>query len=203
MPVSTASLGPVCATAPTAGEVAPAVIAAIVDGDASAARAFVETYQERVLALVERLLGADRAVAEDIGQECFVRALRALPRFRTDDRAKISTWLLTIATRLVIDTVRARRSSRIDAAVDVVTLSDAGPAADERAQREQLLGAVNAAIAQLPIDQRAAFLLRVFHGLDHAAIAAALDIDVGAVKSRIARARATLRAAFPEETHGR
>ncbi len=185
------------------GEVDAAAIAAIVDGDAVAARAFVETYQSRVLGLVCRLLGSDRAAAEDIAQECFLRALQALPRFRTDERAKVSTWLLTIATRLVIDSIRTRRRSAVDAAVDVDAVVDVAPGADERVRREQLLGAVNIAIAGLPIDQRAAFVLRAFHGLEHTAIAATLDIDVGAVKSRIARARSTLRAAFPEELHGR
>lgn len=165
-------------------------IARAAKGDRAATRALVERYQRPVFALISRVVGRDPpARVEDLAQETFLRVFKALPGFRVDGPAKLSTWILTIATRLALD-AKKRRVPRPHA-------PDATSAArpDDRIADRQALSAVERAVADLPEGQRAALVLRVFHDLDYPEIAAALDVDVGTVKSRISRARAHLRAA--------
>jgi RNA polymerase sigma-70 factor (ECF subfamily) len=167
-------------------------------GDEGACRAVVEGYQDRVFALIGRMVGAGRrAVIEDLAQETFLQVFRGLGGFSPLWPARLSTWILTIASRRAIDEVR--RPVRDGD-------SDAEPVAVERADERVLRGEVGAAIeralAALGPEQRAAFLLREYHGLDYADIARALGVDVGTVKSRLGRARAALRAALAEVHHG-
>jgi RNA polymerase sigma-70 factor (ECF subfamily) len=79
-------------------------------GDRGARRALVERYERPVFALVSRLLRAEPAGWEDIAQETFLRVFRELPRFVHTGQARLSTWILTIATRLSIDRLRKERS---------------------------------------------------------------------------------------------
>src|SRR5215470_592892 len=79
-------------------------------GEAAAWRALVEHYQRAVFALLSRMLAPSgrAALVEDLAQETFLRAFRALPAFDRGGRARLSTWILTIATRLGIDELRRR-----------------------------------------------------------------------------------------------
>jgi RNA polymerase sigma-70 factor, ECF subfamily len=159
-------------------------------GDDAACRALVERYQRPVFALLGRMCGCERA--EDLAQETFLRVFAALARFDQAGPARLSTWIITIATRLALDELR-RRPLR------TVELDDrlASPIrADESAERRALRVALRRAIAELGPDQRAVVLLREVHGLEYEAIARALEIDLGTVKSRLARARAALRTAL-------
>lgn len=163
-------------------------------GNDSACRDLVVCYQRRVFALLGRLLGPaglDDAV-EDLAQETFLRVFRALPDFRDDGPARLSTWILTIASRLAID--RLRRSGRVTVPLDHPTARalPARGSTDAAAVGRALV----AAIADLPPEFRVVFELRVGQDLDHAEIAAALDLPTGTVKSRLSRARARLRAAL-------
>ncbi len=163
-------------------------------GEDAACRALVHRYQRPVFALLGRLLGPaglDDAV-EDLAQETFLRVFRALPDFRDDGPARLSTWILTIASRLAID--RLRRSGRLTVPLDHPT-ARALPARDT-ADAAAVGRALVAAIADLPPEFRVVFELRVGQDLDHAEIAAALDLPTGTVKSRLSRARARLRAAL-------
>jgi len=157
-------------------------------GDERAWRDLIERYQGAVHALVWRLLaGRARHRTEDLVQETFVRVLRALPKFDPDGPASLSTWILTIATRLVLNELRRP---------DMQALEHEPPAAeraDRDAERARLGAAIAAGVAQLPEGQRAVLVLREFHDLDYAEIADALELDVGTVKSRLARARAAMR----------
>ena len=166
-------------------------------GDERAWRDLIERYQQPVHALIWRLLaGRARHRAEDLAQETFVRVLRALPRFDPAGPATLSTWILTIATRLALNELR-----RPDHAALVHD-----PASEERAdgdqERRRLGAAIAAGVAALPEGQRVVLVLREYHELDYAEIAAVLELDVGTVKSRLSRARAALRAdlvtKFPE-----
>jgi RNA polymerase sigma-70 factor (ECF subfamily) len=167
-------------------------------GERAACVALVLRYQGPVFALLSRFLGArDPSLVDDLAQETFFRVFRELPRFRRSGPARLSTWILTIATRLAIDEHR-RRGRR----GDMVELPPeaAGPdRTDELAERRRLGEALARAVAQLPEDQRAVFLLRAYHDLDYAEIAEALGCDLGTVKSRLSRARARLREALERD----
>lgn len=165
-------------------------------GDARACRLLVECYQRRVFALVGRMLDPRGlgAHAEDVAQDTFLRVFQALAGFRPDGRARLSTWILTIATRRCIDLIRrSGREQGLDGApaLLLVTAADTDRTVVGRGLLE--------AIGRLSVEYQAAFVLRACHDLDYAEIAEALEIEVGTVKSRIARARQRLRAALTRE----
>ena len=171
-------------------------------GEAAACRALVERYQRAVFALLGRLLGpAGRAaLVEDLAQETFLRAFRALPDFQRGGRARLSSWLLTIATRLALDELRRVRLSPAGAERALAVPDPRG--ADDPVLRRALGRALAQAVGGLAPEYRAAFLLREVHELDYDEIARALGIEIGTVKSRLARARAALRAALAEVHDG-
>ena len=165
-------------------------------GDADAARALVERYQERVFALTSRMLsGRGRATVEDIAQDTFLAVFRQLPTFDPAGTASLSTWILTIAARRAIDEVRRQRPV-LFAELDSERTSE--DRTDDRTHRRELAAAIEGALRELSPELRAAFLLREYHGLEYVEIAAALAIDLGTVKSRLSRARAGLRARLVE-----
>lgn len=185
-------LGAVQRLSPT--EIDARTLALAVDGDPSATRTLVEMYQVRVFALVSRMLaGRGRATTEDIAQETFLVVFRRLRGFDPAGPAKLSTWILTIAARRSIDELRRPRPTLL-AEID----RGGDGRADDRAVRRELATAIEAAVAELPPEYRAAFLLREYHGLEYAEIATALAIDLGTVKSRLSRARSQLRARLAE-----
>jgi RNA polymerase sigma-70 factor (ECF subfamily) len=166
-------------------------------GDRVAQAAIVHRYERPVFALLWRMLGPQRALVEDLTQETFLRVLRALSRFEDDGRARMVTWILSIAARLALDHLRASRP-RTDAALAPGAIPVALPQPDQEATRRALAIALLAAVERLAPPFRAAFLLREVHGLSYDEISLALSIDVGTVKSRLARARAALQAALAE-----
>lgn len=161
-------------------------------GDDRACRELVVRYQKPVFALLGRMLVTRRPVVEDLAQETFLRVFRALPTFSPSGPARLSTWILTIATRLALDELRRRPPQTEPLTAEVATI--AGPDAD--AQRRAVAAAITRAVADLSADHRAIFLLREYHGLEYDEIARALDLDPGTVKSRLSRARAALRDAL-------
>lgn len=171
-------------------------------GDRVACHALIRRHQRAVGSLLRRILagsGLD-ALTEDLAQETFLRAFAALPRFDPDGRARLSTWLLTIATRLALQAIERRRLPAVRFDDDA---GDARIEADDLAPDRVRLGAAIAdAIGRLPPPHRAAFVLREYHGLDYAEIARSLDIDVGTVKSRLWRARAALQRALEGTNDG-
>lgn len=165
-------------------------------GDQGAQTALVNRYKRPVFALLWRMIGPEEGVVDDLTQETFLRVLRALPEFRYDGRARLITWILTIATRLALGHLRARRTRH-----DVLVPGSAPvalPQPDQAVSRRALAAALVQAIDELGPPFRAAFLLREVHGLSYDEIASALDIDVGTVKSRLGRARASLQLALAE-----
>lgn len=171
-------------------------------GNLKARRALVERYQRPVLALVARMLRGhgDSGLVEDVTQETFLRVFRALPNFDRQGPARLSTWILTIASHRSIDELRKRKletRSLDEVAADVVGLSRA----DDATERKMLAVLIERAVADLAPEYKAAFILREYHGLDYAEIASALAIDLGTVKSRLSRARQRLRRALAEAYH--
>lgn len=157
-------------------------------GDERAWRDLIARFERPVHALVYRLLaGRSRHRAPDLTQETFVRVLKALPGFDPGGPASLQTWILTIATRLVLNEMRRP---------EPMALAHEPPArerTDADTERKRLGAAIAAGIGELPDAQRAVLVLREYHELDYEEIADALELDVGTVKSRLSRARAALR----------
>ena len=164
-------------------------------GDSGAFDALVRRYQHKVVKLVMRYV-RDAAEAEDIAQEAFIKAYRALPRFRGD--SAFYTWLYRIAINTAKNTLAARGRSPIEYDLD-------GPDGEEShemqarmkdtatpealALTEEIRNTVTAAIDRLPEDLRTAIQLRELEGLSYEEIAARMQCPVGTVRSRIFRAR--------------
>ena len=159
-------------------------------GDQRAWRDLIARFEQPVFALVWRLLvGRARHRVEDLTQETFVRVLRALPRFDPQGPASLSTWILTIATRLALNELRRPEPAALDSAEE-----PAGDVrADDASERSRLAAAIASGVDALPDAQRAVLVLREYHDLDYADIATVLEVDVGTVKSRLSRARTALR----------
>jgi RNA polymerase sigma-70 factor, ECF subfamily len=174
-------------------------------GDQAASRVLVERYQDQVFALLGRLLGSGRpALIEDLAQDTFLAVFRGLADFSPAGPARLSSWILTIASRRAIDHVRKRSDFAVGAtsAEEIAVDPSSQGQADAELERRRLAAAIDRALAELAPPYRAAFLLYELHGLDYREIAAALKIDLGTVKSRLARARTALRAALAEVHHG-
>jgi RNA polymerase sigma-70 factor (ECF subfamily) len=165
--------------------------------DPLALRAFVVRYQRPVFALLSRMLGPGPHV-DDMAQETFLRAVRALPAFRVDGAAKTSTWLLTIATRLALD-ARKKKHLPLVPPDAVLGVADSATPETERARRE--LGRRIAQAAEgLEDGLRAAFLLAELHGFTMAEVAEALGIPENTAKTRVFRAKKHMREALGMET---
>jgi RNA polymerase sigma-70 factor (ECF subfamily) len=170
-------------------------------GDSSALGALVRHYQRAVYALVARLLvGRGAGARDDVAQETFIRVCRGLPRFDPGGGARLSTWILTVATRTCLNAIRdGKRAATPEADLD----PGVAPDDPERTAAERELGRrVEVAMAGLPEEMRAVLVLRAYHDFDYDQIAAAVGTEIGTVKSRLARARAALREVLAdEETH--
>ncbi|MFF4833098.1 sigma-70 family RNA polymerase sigma factor [Streptomyces sp. NPDC001315] len=157
-------------------------------GDARAVEQLVRALQRDVLRYVAHLC-ADPQAVDDLAQDTFLRALGSLHRF--EGRSSARSWLLSIARRAVIDSYRyaAARPRLCDVADWQLAV--------ERAQPHDLPGfddgvALLDLLALLPVERREAFVLTQLLGLPYADAAALSDCPVGTVRSRVARARATL-----------
>ncbi len=164
-------------------------------GDREAFGLLVERQHHAVVQFIHRfLVTTDRATVEDLAQDVFLGAWKAAASFRP--RAKVLTWLLRITTNVCLNYRRRRRLRRTIALDGDRVAEHAGPQTDRAdvlaAANEEACG-VRAAVASLPRSQRAAIVLRHFHGLSYAEISDVLDISVSAVESLLFRARSTLR----------
>ncbi len=175
--------------APPTGELDGHTLARACARDPAALRAFVVRYERAVFALLSRIVGAGPHV-EDLAQETFLRALRALPSFEPEGAARVSTWLLTIATRVALDA--RRRHAVAVVPLDETLVSDhTNPEAESL--RRELGRAIACAAAELSDDQRAALVLAELHGFSMAEIARALSIPENTAKTRLYRARRHMR----------
>jgi RNA polymerase sigma-70 factor (ECF subfamily) len=184
---------------PRLDELDPATLQRARVQDPIAMRAFVVRYQRPVFALLSRMLGSGPHV-EDLAQETFLRAFRALPAFDPDGAARASTWLLTIATRLALDSRRKKQLPQVDLD-DVPNVASFHTPETERA-RKDLGQAIAAAAAELSDDMRAAFLLADVHGFTMGEIGAALSIPEATAKTRVFRARQHMRERLAGERYG-
>jgi RNA polymerase sigma-70 factor (ECF subfamily) len=164
-------------------------------GDKSAFDLLVRKYQHKVVKLVMRYM-RDPADAEDVSQEAFIKAYRALPNFRGD--SAFYTWLYRIAINTAKNAIVARKRSPVEYDLDLQNTEDSydmqGRLADTETPEalvltEEIRTIVNAAIDALPEDLRTAIVLRELEGMSYEEIAAAMECPVGTVRSRIFRAR--------------
>lgn len=175
---------------PVRGELAAEVLEAARSGDRAALERFVRTYQEPLFAFLSRLTGRGPHV-EDLAQEVFLRAHRALPRFELRPEARISTWLFGIAFRLVQDERKRRRLPL--APWEEGKAPGSLPSPDEEPARRELVTAFERAAAELSEEQLCTFLLSELHGLGTDDVARATNTTPNTVKTRLHRAKARLR----------
>lgn len=145
-------------------------------------------FRRKVFGLAYSFL-RDRAAAEDVTQEVFIKLWRALPRF--DGRASLSTWIYTIARNTSLSALRARRpeSSLSDPEVmEAVESLDPAPSADVLVERAAILRLID----QLPPKQRQVITLFYMEAQSHEEVAAMLAMPIGTVKTLLHRARARL-----------
>ncbi len=164
-------------------------------GERGAYDLLVLKYQHKVVKLVMRYL-RNPADAEDVAQEAFVKAYRALPQFRGD--SAFYTWLYRIAINTAKNALAARERNPVSYELDQQRGED-GPDMVGRlkdpetpeglALTEEIRDTVNRAIEELPEDLRTAIVLRELEGMSYEEIAASMDCPVGTVRSRIFRAR--------------
>ncbi|MGN0859755.1 MAG: RNA polymerase sigma factor RpoE [Stenotrophomonas sp.] len=163
-------------------------------GERAAFDVLVRRHQHRVLAVIGRYI-ADWSECQDVAQEAFVRAFRAIDSFRGD--AQFSTWMHRIAVNTAKNhlTAQNRRPPAADIdLIDAEVVNDSARLRDtdtpeRELMREQVERCVLAAVAQLPADWRQAFELREVQGLSYEQIAQSMNCPVGTVRSRIYRAR--------------
>lgn len=163
----------------------------LAQGDTDALRLLYERYGGIVFGVTHRVLG-DRHAAEECTQDVFVSVWRTAGSYEPK-RARVSTWLLTIARNRAIDATRRRATRPVDPHEDVWTTDQAPDTADLVSQTDEAIR-LAAAMAELPDAQREAISLAYFDGLSHAEIAERLDVPIGTVKGRIRLALDRLRA---------
>ena len=177
-------------------------------GDSGAFDALVRRYQHKVVKLVMRYV-RDPADAEDIAQEAFIKAFRALPRFRGD--SAFYTWLYRIAINTAKNALAARGRSPIEYDLDrpdgeesheVLAHMKETATPEALALTEEIRSIVTNAIDALPEDLRTAIQLRELEGMSYEEIANAMECPVGTVRSRIFRAREAIDARLREVFEG-
>ena len=163
-------------------------------GDKSAFDILVRKYQHKVMNVISRYI-KDHSEVQDVSQEAFIKAYRALPRFRGD--SAFYTWMYRIAINTAKNylVAQGRRLPKTDIDAQDAEQYEGESALKEYATPESLLrrdeiqAAVFNTIDQLPIDLKTAISLRELEGLSYEEIAESMDCPVGTVRSRIFRAR--------------
>lgn len=163
-------------------------------GDAGAIEALVARKLPRMTALAQRLLG-DRAEAEDVVQELFLRVWKSAAAWRPG-AARFDTWMHRVALNLCTDRLRRRREIALPETWDA---PDPHPLADVKMVAEQQNAAVGRALAALPSRQREAIVLTYYQELANRDAAAVMGIGVDALESLLARGRRALKARLEDE----
>jgi len=175
------------------------LIARVLAGDEASYGTLVTRYRDYVYTIAVRIVGSEED-AEDVAQEAFVRAYRALPRFRGD--SKFSSWLYRIATNRALthlkkrrrraDTVDVESGSHVEAAVVDDGRSEV-VSPELRVRNEEFRRAVRAAVRELPEQYRVVVTLFYLEERSYKEVAATLGIPMGTLKTHLHRARALLR----------
>ena len=176
------------------------LVALAKQGDQDAFAQLVQANQSKIYSLALRMTGNPEDGA-DLAQEAFLKAWRSLPTFQ--EESSFSTWLYKLTSNLCIDFLR--KEKRRKAAVTTVSLDDDEEDAppmevpdhrftpETEVERRELRAAMSRALHSLSDEHRQILILREVEGLSYTEIAEALELEEGTVKSRIARARISLR----------
>jgi RNA polymerase sigma-70 factor, ECF subfamily len=164
-------------------------------GDERAFSLILRAYETPVFNYVLRLVGGDRALAEDLTQEVFLRVFQGLPKFSL--RSKFTTWLFQVTKNRVLDELRAseRRPRALVALDDIAPLE----VLDQPVERLEEIDALWRAVENLSTDLKMALLLRDVVGLSYTEIADALEVTLATVKWRIYKAREEVQVALVRE----
>lgn len=166
-------------------------------GEIAAFESLMTAYENRIYSLALRSTGSEQDAA-DITQEVFLRAWKNLDSFRGD--SSLSTWLYRVTSNLCVDFARKKAAEGMPTSID----DEESPAADladvsrmaqpeAAAENSELREELQFALAQLSEEHRRVVLLRDVAGMTYTDIARTLGLEEGTVKSRLARARASLR----------
>lgn len=191
----------------TAAETDQQLVAKVQKGDSRAFDMLVLKYQHKIFALIGRYV-RDADEVQDVAQEAFIKAYRALPRFRGD--SAFYTWLYRIAINTAKNHLvsRSRRPPGSDVEIEDAEHYEAGGALRDIENPEnalfgaELKAVVERAISALPDDLRTAVTLREFDGLSYEDIAEIMDCPVGTVRSRIFRAREAIDVQVKQQIEG-
>ncbi len=191
----------------TAAETDQQLVVRVQKGDSRAFDLLVLKYQHKIFSLIGRYVH-DADEVQDVAQEAFIKAYRALPKFRGD--SQFYTWLYRIAVNTAKNHLvsRSRRPPGSDVEVEDAEYYEGGAALrDIETPETALFGAelkqvVENAIRDLPDDLRSAVTLREFDGLSYEDIAEIMDCPVGTVRSRIFRAREAIDSKVKEQVDG-
>jgi RNA polymerase sigma-70 factor, ECF subfamily len=167
-------------------------------GDERAFSLILRAYETPVFNYVLRLVGGDRALAEDLTQEVFLRVFQGLPKFSL--RSKFTTWLFQVTKNRVLDELRAseRRPRALVAIDDIAPLE----VLDAPIERLEEIDTLWRAVENLSTDLKMALLLRDVVGLSYTEIADALEVTLATVKWRIYKAREEVQVALVREGVG-
>lgn len=177
----------------------PVVVAAQA-GDEDACRTIIDVLHRPILATIYRFLGSrHQADVEDIAQDVFLKIFRSIDRFDPGRGVKFTTWVYTFVRNHCFDVLKKRRlptgslSSAHDDEGQRDVTDDGAARPDSTLQNEELGHKIEEALAGLGEDQRMVFILREYEGLEYGAIAVVMGISEGTVKSRLHRAKESLR----------
>ena len=164
-------------------------------GDERAFSLILRAYETPVFNYVLRLVGGDRALAEDLTQEVFLRVYQGLPKFSL--RSKFTTWLFQVTKNRVLDELRAseRRPRALVAIDDIAPLE----VLDAPIERLEEIDTLWQAVENLSTDLKMALLLRDVVGLSYTEIADSLEVTLATVKWRIYKAREEVQIALVRE----
>ncbi|MCC7398765.1 MAG: sigma-70 family RNA polymerase sigma factor [Planctomycetes bacterium] len=180
-------------------EITNDLVVAAQQGDDAASRTIVERLQRPVIATIFRFLGPGwRREIEDLAQEVFLKVFRALDKF-DPARAKFTTWVYTFVRNHCFDVLKRRRlpvrsmdqTPEGEPAREFADRRELQPTQD--AENQELGRRISEALASLGEDQRMVFVLREYENLDYREIATITGVNEGTVKSRLFRAKESLR----------
>ena len=168
------------------------LVTRVCQGDSDAFRLIFERYSRPVISFIYDMVD-DRALAEELTQETFVRAFRAIHTMRAE--TKLSTWLFGIARNVARESLRARAraNSHVDLAdKSVMDLSDNKPEPVDGLLSKELNDLIRRALAALDEDKRLVFTLKVLHQCSYEEIAAITGFSLAKLKTDLHRARAEM-----------
>lgn len=169
------------------------------NGDVEAFEKLIEGCQKRVFNIALRMLG-NPDDASEMSQEVFIKIFRSLDGFK--ENSSFYTWVYRITTNICLDELRKRKNSQVISLDETISIKDnelkpqvedKSPTPDIEAEKKELRRVVNSAIKSLPEEHKIVVVLRDIQGFSYEEIAKILNCPEGTVKSRINRARQSLK----------